>query len=124
MTILSSTEDFHKVYDKYKDKFEQNCSPSFHNLLWQFICNGVWSKHVVIFHPVVSKHPDDNFWEIVLVQPEKGGYTPTSVYFHRDIKDYNDACDISDELNEILFGILPKAGCTFIHNSMSLVCDV
>lgn len=113
-TIMTSTDQLNKVYDQFKDKFEANCSPSFHNLLWQLIINRVHDDKIIVLVPAVMKH---DRWEVGLAEHNEPGFIATSVGLLSGI-DYKEATWICEKLSKQLFGIDEKLWATILLSSM------
>lgn len=114
MNIIKSTEGLNKLYDQFKDKFEKNCSPSFHNLLWQIIVNEAYGDRTVAFCPVVGM---ENRITIGVAQQDEPGYYPTQVGFEMSVT-WKEAGDICYTLNEEIFGLTPKLSVAIVASSM------
>ncbi len=113
MTVATSTKTLNELYDKYKDDFEKNCSPSFHNLLWQIIVNEVMANKTICFTPVYTK----TGLQIGIAHANEGGYQATNVHFTCD---YEKASDILEDMNLVLFGMNEKAQTVLIGTTMAL----
>lgn len=109
-TILTSTEDFNAVYDKHKGSFETNTTPSFHNLLWQFIVNNIHDTKLVSLTVVLR----NGRTELGIAEFNEPGYIPTSVGF---TVPYDKATDICDDLNLLMFGQADKLSMRIIASS-------
>ncbi len=97
---------------KYLSYFNQE-HRSFHDLLWQIAINGMLEdeKRHVIFHVDVT--PEGN--QLVLAY-ESGGYKNTGVYFISE--NYNDCCNIVEQINEEFFQIDKDRQVKIIGQSM------
>lgn len=113
-TIITSTDQLNKVYDQFKDKFESNYSPSFHNLLWQLIINRVHDEKIIVLVPAVMKN---GRWEIGLAEHNEPGFIATFVGLLPGI-DYKKASEICEKLSKQLFGIDEKLWATILLASM------
>lgn len=114
MTILKTTEEYKAIVKAYEKYFETNSTPSFSNLIWQFIINEANSQRDVVFSATHTK----GGLEIVMVENEKGGYYPLHVYFKKSVS-FNEANDITDELSEKMFGSTPDRTANIVLLSMT-----
>jgi hypothetical protein len=122
-TIMTQSDDAHIIYNTYKEKFLEGSPISFFNLLWQTIVNRVHHDKVFIFHPVETIDDTPRFteeigsWQIAKVFLNEDGYMPMGVEMAPGLS-YRDACQVCDEINEKLFGILPALGEQIVKSSM------
>lgn len=118
-TVKKGTTFFNEVNNQFEDRFEKTFF-SFHNLIWQLVVNESYQDNIICFHPVDSK-TEGYFWEIAIVEWNVEGFKRTNVTFIKDVIEYNEACDICDQLNEQLFGITQLLGQKIVDRSMNPV---
>lgn len=109
--IVRSTDDFRRIHDAYEHAFEKNCSPSFHNLLWQIIVDDRFDERLVAFVPVIKQGRT----EIGVAEFNESGYIVTNV---GATVQYKELADICDELNKELFGLTPLLSSRIQMSSM------
>lgn len=112
MTLKTSTEFFHEVHDPFQEHFVKNTIYSFHNLLWQLIVNEIHPDKLVILYPVYTDK-----LQLSIVWLGERGHLPTHVEFVKGTT-FEQACEIADKLNEMLFGVLPLLGDVIVMQSM------
>lgn len=117
MVVHNTTEFYRAMLEKYQMHFEQNCSPSFGNLLWQLIINEVMDNKIICFHPAMTK----SGWQIGIVHNNESGYQPTHVHF-ADVtaRDYDRMIDICTEMNLDIFGLSDDVQFKMTCRSMSI----
>ena len=110
---LTPTEKVNYLFDKYKSNF----SGFFHNMLWQFLVNETrnLNKKETALTPVIK----DGRTELGIADKNVGGYTPTMVAFVGN--DYDQACDVCDDLNKELFGLTEKEAFLITNSTMKSV---
>lgn len=115
-TLKTGTALYSFLLGEFDDNF-QNSSPSFGNLLWQLIVNEAWADKNT--HCFVSNY-DKNGLVLGIAEKNENGYHNTHVYFNSDITN-DKAEDILDQLNEQMFGLLPRASCEIVLSSMRYI---
>ena len=95
------TERLHKIYDKYKEHFENN----FHNALWQILVNNCYHSMIIAF--VVGNMEDGHFTLGIVKANESAGYYKVNVWFKKETM-YDTACDICEDINLIAFDLPVK----------------
>jgi predicted transcriptional regulator len=98
------TELYIFLFGEFGDNF-QNASPSFGNLLWQLIINEAWKNNNA--HCFVSNY-DKHGLVLGIAEKDEQGYHNTHVYFNSNIN-HDRAEELIDQLNEQMFGLLPRA---------------
>lgn len=111
--LLSTIKDYQNIIEKFGSFFEQDCSPSFTNLVWQIIVNDSYNDKAVAFTPTFVK----NRLEIVIAEMNEYGYYRTAVGFKEGI-DYDQAYDICLELNAQFFGYTERLSEAIMISSM------
>ena len=112
---LTGTALYNHIVDTYGEHFEKNCTPSFINLIWQVAVNNAWAERKVhCFSVVLSK---GGGYEIGIAEDDELGYSVTSVQFDKQLS-YDTANDITDKINEDLFGLTPIACMEIVMKSM------
>lgn len=115
-TQKQGTELYSFLLGEFDDSFQQS-SPSFGNLLWQLIVNEAWKDRNI--HCFVPNY-DENGLVLGIAEHNESGYYNSHVYFNDTIT-HNQASDIVDQLNEKMFGLLPRASGEIILSSMRFV---
>lgn len=114
MTILNSTKSVTDLTNEFGEFFKQNESPSFMNLLWQYIVNEVNAEKDLVFSAAYTKN---NRLELIVVEHGETGYYPTHVGF-ADSVDYSQAVDIAEKLSEKMFGSTSERTIAIVLGSM------
>ena len=114
MTILNSTKSVNDLKNEFGEFFKQNESPSFMNLLWQYIVNEVNAEKDLVFSAAYTKN---NRLELIVVENGETGYYPTHVGF-ADGVDYSQAVDIAEKLSEKIFGSISERTIAIVLGSM------
>lgn len=114
--LKTGTALYDELLTKYGEFFESNCTPSFGDLLWQLLANEAWKdKNLHCFVPVLSTCGGDG-WMLGIAEKGDTGFYPTRV--HLLTSDYDKATETLDQLNEDMFGLLPRATSEIILQSM------
>lgn len=101
--IVTELDELNNIFNEYGKLFEQNTSPSFHDLLWKLIVNRAYNDKVVVFAPVLPTTTGRGI-EVGLAEHGSKGYFKTNVALIPDVP-YNQASDILEELTAKIFGI-------------------
>ena len=115
--ILTGTELYTFIIEKYGHLFEQNCTPSFSNLVWQLVVNGAWDENKTHCFVAVISNNGRSEWKIGIAEDGELGYHDTRVYFISGMT-YELANDALELLNQDLFGLMPRACMEIMIKSM------
>ncbi len=93
-----NTEKFNKAFDLFKDKFD-GC---FNTTLWRVCVDNITRGKLACFVSNYTK----NGLQLGIAYANESGYIPCPAYFKSH--DYDDACDVLEQLNEIIFELSDK----------------
>jgi hypothetical protein len=101
-----------KLYDKYNDCFA-NTMPSFHNLLWQLMINGVHKGKRMCFYAALTGGENT----LGLVTFNEAGYYPA--VFFKETVNFPEMEAIVNNLNQQVFDVDEKEYMRIVSSSMA-----
>jgi hypothetical protein len=109
MKTEKPVDKMNRLFDKYKDQLEG----MFHNMLWKLLMEEIRFGKM----SALTTNYTGNGLVIGIADYGSTGYTPTGVYFKKDIP-YDESEKIIEDLNTEIFGLSHKTAAEIVLNTM------